>query len=150
MRTLRSGSRKRFTAYCDTQSYISSTDDKEHIYPSTTTLRVIRVLRDTRHPLGHPLGHHQDTIRTPPGHPTGHRRATAEHQSRETLVLISLWQRRGHSFLSPAHASSPRPLARTYETKRFSQSGDSVPLLMGPPRRETFRRQTFLNRSSRF
>ena len=50
----------------------------------STTLRVIRRLGT---PSGTPSGHHRET---------GHLRATAEHRSRGTCVLISLWQRRDH------------------------------------------------------
>ena len=73
-------------------------------------------------PLGHTgtqghhrdtLGHHQDTTGTPAGHPTGHRRATAEHGSRGTFVLMSLLQRRDHFSRPPTHLPLARSRART-------------------------------------
>ena len=47
------------------------------------------------------------------GHPTGHRRATAEHRSRGTFVLISLKQRRDHFSRPPTQLRLARSHART-------------------------------------
>ena len=73
---------------------------------------------------GTPSGHHQDIIRTPPRTP-GHRRATAEHRSRRTFVLISLQQRRDHFSCPPTQLRLPRSHERN---ETISQSGDFVPL----------------------
>ena len=74
-------------------------------------------------PTGHQTGHHQDATRntngTPDGTPAGHRRPrTPPHTRRSNICLDFALATKG-SFLSPAHAASPRPHARTNETKRF-------------------------------
>ena len=85
-------------------------------YPNT--LRVIRRLGSHLDTLGTPPGHHEDTIRTPLGHPTGHRGGNRRTPVKKKNCLDFALATEG-SFLSPAHAASPRSLARTNETKRF-------------------------------
>ena len=83
---------------------------------------------------GTPSGHHWDTTGTPDGTPdgtpAGHRR-TPTGGRRSSICLDFALATEG-SFLSPAHAASPRPLARTNETKRFPGWGHSV-LTPQPP-----------------
>ena len=79
-----------------------------------------------RNAVGAPPGHHREA----PGDPTGHRRATAEHRSRETFVLISLWHRRDHFSRPPRQLRLARSHHERNET--ISRSGDSVPLRSHP------------------
>ena len=87
---------------------------------------------------GHHQRHHRDTsntirtpLRHPTGHLTGHQRATAEHPSRGTFVLISLQQRRDHCSRPPSQLRLACSHRRT-KRKDF-RVGGSAPLRSHTP-----------------
>ena len=86
---------------------------------------------------GRPQGHsrdspgHRDTTGTADGTPAGNRRTPVKRN-----ICLDFAPATEGSFLSPAHAASSRPLARTNET--LSWSGDSVPLRSHLPASDNF------------
>ena len=99
---------------------------------------LLRILRlgepgDTR---GHPRATRRDTrgtpdgtpgdTRGPPPHTSRRRRAGDGGGGRRRSICLDFALATEGSFLSPAHAASPRPHARTNETKRFPGWGHSV------------------------
>ena len=79
----------------------------------------------------HPSGDKEVVLGT--GHPTGHQRATAAHGRRDgsrdggrRKICLDFALATEGSFISPAHAASPRPLAHTNDTKRFPGWGHSA------------------------
>ena len=87
-------------------------------------------------PPGYQTGHQRDTRRDTrrdtSGPPAGHRRPRTTPHTRRSNICLDFALATEGSFLSPAHAASPRPHARTNETKRFPGWGHSV-LTPQPP-----------------